>query len=261
MFPAAITANFPRYYQKEIDGKAYKNIIVRRSTSVFGNDVVVDNENDLTVKLSDHFSVVDPSEKLIKETDGTLHLVKLGHTNFLLSEFTYQYYFGVDRSRYSSVIVIFIQRDIFGKHTITIKKCNGKYELFEIACGLDIGGSVRNFLGNNMDLFDINDDSIIDIKQVGHTSRIFERRLIGYPTEIHTTICLATHLVDMINHDYNATSHNTAQISKKWFKENGFRDNFGSVTQQFIMDLFGIKSKSSLDSIKRLESLTHYYAI
>lgn len=269
MFPAAITASFPRYYEKELEGKAYKNIIVEKSSSIFGGidyggvNYSSDNKIELVVKSSDHFSVVNPSEKLIKETDGVLRLVELNGTKFLLSEFTYEYYFSVRENKYSSVIIMFVQRDIFDGFTITTKLCGDKMELFEITCGSDIGGSVRSFLGDNMRLFGLDENSIIDIKHIAYMSRCFERKLIGHPTQIYTAICLVTHTVDIIEHKkFKRTSYNTVQFSKIWIMKNvlknKFRIGFGPVTQKLITDLFNIESKSTLDSVKSLKFLTHY---
>ncbi len=264
MFRPAVKPKFPKYYKKEVEGKAYRNLILdRHIIKVFTNDSNDDSntvsKTNLSVTVYNHFSVVDPSEKLIKETDWVLRLVEVKGIKFLLSEFTYDYYFQFNQFGYSSVVILFVKKDIFGNYIITTELHESRMELFEIKCGSNIEGSIRCFLGNNMQTFELTESSIseLKIKQIGSFSRLFERKLIGCPINVHTAVCLVVDEV-MVSEQIDYVNSVIIRFDVNLLRDNEFKKNFGDVTRKIIMDWYGIESDSTLDTVTSLKDLTYY---
>jgi len=232
---------YSKYYASEPNGEVY--------------DTTIDKTKLKSMKKNDHFVIENPTDEMIRE--NSFRLVYAKGVRYLLSDFTYDYYFGPQQT----AIILFIKKDIFGQRTIITKKVN-KLELFEIPCTSNAESTIKLFLNSSKTVFDIDENTVLEIKQIGQFSRCFRRKLINSEIDISSTIYTVTHEVM-----YTPNSSRIFVVGKNTFVEfpidviQRVENHIGDVTKKILMDFCSVGHKSTLETIKLLSSLKSYELI
>jgi hypothetical protein len=252
MFPKAVVLKLIKYYETELEGRVYNNLVIE----TVAHKKSLPSKN---ITIHDHFVVENPSDKLIKDSDGILVFVTVRGKKYLLSEFTYNYYYWMKPQGYSTAVVMFIERDIFGNCMVAMELVK-KFELFEITCGSNIRSDIEFFLYNNRKIFKLAENSILEIKQIGEFSRYFNRNLINSSVIINTAVYVVIHEVINVSNE-STEEYKYFRLDINAMKRYYMLGHIGCITSKIIMDWHGVEYDSTIDNIRVLKDLVKFNII
>lgn len=252
MFPKAIKSTFPRYYEPELEGKIYNNVEL--------NVTILRNKIDgKQITKNDHFVIEDPSEKLLEACGKDVRAVSVNGRKCVLSEFTYEYYYGLQEVNYSTIVILFVEKDILGNKLVLARRSGVKGELFEICGGSNSDGKVRQFLSGFEDKLGIAHTQY-GINKVGEFTRRFERKLIRSPVTIRTDIYVAVHEVILCTPiAWGGVASKCILFNHLMLYDPKSKESLGPITQKIIMDYCG--HELTLSHIKLINGLITYWVL